>query len=164
MAHEELSERLSVACGVVHVYISHSHLHSRLVRKGQQRHSVVKEEETNDAEVFEEIIVEKARSPKAPKSPVLPPPGSSTPPVFLNARPSTYLRVMIPPRGFLLLLLLLLLLFLFSFSFLCCSHHYHNRQRSHPFQPLRHRFRHRPPSLPQIQQPPLAHHQQLPPW
>jgi hypothetical protein len=37
---------------------------------------VVKEEETNDAEVFEEVVVEMARSPKAPKSSVLPPPGT----------------------------------------------------------------------------------------
>ena len=41
---------------------------------------VVKEEETNDTEVFEEVVVEVARSPKEPKSSVLPPPGSSTPP------------------------------------------------------------------------------------
>jgi hypothetical protein len=41
---------------------------------------VVKEEETNDTEVFEEVVVEVARLPKELKSSVLPPPGSSTPP------------------------------------------------------------------------------------
>jgi hypothetical protein len=38
---------------------------------------VVKEEETNDTEVFEEVVVEVARLSKEPKSLVSPPPGSS---------------------------------------------------------------------------------------
>ena len=54
-------------------FVSH-HIHSRLVRKGHTTNAnkdtpVVKDEETNDAEVFEEVVqvVEMARSPK-PKS------------------------------------------------------------------------------------------------
>ena len=41
---------------------------------------VVKEEETNDTEVFEEVVVEVARLSKEPKSSISPPPGSSMPP------------------------------------------------------------------------------------
>ena len=37
---------------------------------------VVKEEETNDTEVFEEVVVEVARLSKEPKSSISPPPGS----------------------------------------------------------------------------------------
>ena len=44
---------------------------------------VVKEEETNDTEVFEEVVVEVARLSKEPKSSISPPPGSSMP--YLNA-------------------------------------------------------------------------------
>jgi hypothetical protein len=49
-----------------------------LSERDNKQFPVVKEEETNDTEVFEEVVVEVAKLPKEPKSSVLPPPGSST--------------------------------------------------------------------------------------
>ena len=49
-----------------------------LSERDNKENPVVKEEETNDTEVFEEVVVEVARLLKEPKSSVSPPPGSST--------------------------------------------------------------------------------------
>jgi hypothetical protein len=76
MAHEERNDPVTQSSRFKSPTTSTADLSER----DNKENPVVKEEETNDMEVFEEVVVEVARLPKEPKSSVSPPPGSSMPP------------------------------------------------------------------------------------
>ena len=71
MAHEEQNDPVAQSSTSKSPTTSTADLSER----DNKENPVVKEEETNDTEVFEEVVVEVARLPKEPKSSVSPPPG-----------------------------------------------------------------------------------------
>ena len=69
-ARRDGARRTERPSSVVHVYISH-HITVDFSERDNKETLLVKEEETNDAEVFGEVVVEMARLLKEPKSSVV---------------------------------------------------------------------------------------------